>query len=175
MTPDLQRRRPILLRDARRASKLKGVEPQSTLTPLAKAATGFASIPALGIPNFLHSTRVVPVPQKGSGTMLFRPTANFSRYFRTKCGGNERTKRYQSCTARSSSRSLFVSRANSQDGGFSRVRGKREYPGSLRSFVSGMAVLALLVTQWVTRNESQSQMSGPILKRLLIRAFNPKS
>ena len=42
---------------------------QLTLVALAKAATGFGSIPMLFTPSRLHSTRVVPVPQKGSKTV----------------------------------------------------------------------------------------------------------
>lgn len=45
-----------------------GSADQSTLTRVAKHGRGLASIPTLGIPNFLHSTGVVPVPQKGSRT-----------------------------------------------------------------------------------------------------------
>ncbi len=35
---------------------------------LAKQATGFGSNPKAGMPSFLYSTIVVPVPQNGSST-----------------------------------------------------------------------------------------------------------
>jgi len=43
---------------------------QSVLTIQAKYGIGSASIPTAGIPFLLHSTIVVPVPQKGSSTKL---------------------------------------------------------------------------------------------------------
>jgi len=44
-------------------------ELRSAIAPrLANQAMGFASMPTLRIPSFLHSTRVVPVPQNGSRT-----------------------------------------------------------------------------------------------------------
>ena len=50
---------------------------QSTLTALAKCAIGWDSTPMLASPSFLHSTKVVPVPQKGSSTVP--PAANPKR------------------------------------------------------------------------------------------------
>src|SRR5437016_1958646 len=61
------------------------------------------------MPSFLHSTSVVPVPQKGSSTLCRDPIPNRDRYSRTRCGGKERTNRYQSCTGRSWGCSLLVS------------------------------------------------------------------
>ena len=52
---------------------------QSTLARLAKPAIGLRSIPTLGMPSFLHSTRVVPVPQNGSRTRCVESTPNVSR------------------------------------------------------------------------------------------------
>ena len=52
---------------------------QSTLARLAKPAIGLRSIPTLGMPSFLHSTSVVPVPQKGSRTCCVASTPNVSR------------------------------------------------------------------------------------------------
>lgn len=74
-------------------------------------------MPNAGIESFLHSTRVVPVPQNGSNTMLLDEIPNLSRYCLTKCGGNERTKRYQSWTGRSEASNLlaaafFLGRSN---------------------------------------------------------------
>ena len=74
----------------------RGSTPQSTLVRLANPAIGLASIPTLGMPSFLHSTSVVPVPQKGSSTRCVESIPNVARQSRTKCDGNERTKRYQS-------------------------------------------------------------------------------
>ena len=67
----------------------------------AKCDIGCASTPTLGNPSFLHSTTVVPVPQKGSRTHASAANSNRLMYSRTKCGGNESTNRYQSCAARS--------------------------------------------------------------------------
>ena len=52
---------------------------QSTLVRLAKPAIGLRSMPTLGMPSFLHSTSVVPVPQKGSSTRCVESTPNLSR------------------------------------------------------------------------------------------------
>ena len=49
---------------------------QLTLVLLAKAATGLGSTPMLPTPSLLHSTRVVPVPQKGSRTVCEGPIPN---------------------------------------------------------------------------------------------------
>src|SRR5437773_7599758 len=75
----------------------------------AKCDIGCASTPTLAIPIFLHSTIVVPVPQNGSRTHAFAPNSNRLMYSRTKCGGNESTKRYQSCAARSLASNRFES------------------------------------------------------------------
>lgn len=52
---------------------------QSTLVRLAKPAIGLRSMPTLGMPSFLHSTSVVPVPQKGSRTRCVESTPKVSR------------------------------------------------------------------------------------------------
>ncbi len=56
-----------------------GSTDQSTLTEVAKWAMGFRSSPTLATPRFLHSTRVVPVPQNGSRTVSSAPTPRRSR------------------------------------------------------------------------------------------------
>jgi len=89
-------------------SKPPGSGVQSTFTLEAKHGIGWASIPRAGILFFLHSTTVVPVPQKGSRTTCRELMPNLSRYSRMRCGGNERTKRYQSWTGRSSGSSLLA-------------------------------------------------------------------
>ena len=92
------------------ASNSSGSGFQSVLTTPANCATGLISIPTLGMPRFLHSMTVVPVPQKGSSTRVLAVAPKRSRYSPTRCGGKESTKRYQSCTARSSGASLLLSR-----------------------------------------------------------------
>ena len=55
-----------------------GSADQSTFTELAKDPMGFDSTPTLEMPSFLHSTSVVPVPQKGSRTVWERSTPSRS-------------------------------------------------------------------------------------------------
>lgn len=60
-------------------SKSSGPGSQSTFTALANADIGWASIPMLEMPSFLHSTSTVPVPQNGSRTRSAGPTPNRSQ------------------------------------------------------------------------------------------------
>ncbi len=89
-------------------SSASGSGVQLTLVLAAKQARGLASSPTLAIPCFLHSTRVVPVPQNGSSTASRDVKPKRSIYSRTRCGGNDNTNRYQSWHWRSSSRILLA-------------------------------------------------------------------
>jgi len=73
-----------------------------------ETSKGLASSPTLAIPCFLHSTRVVPVPQNGSSTVSCDVKPKRSIYSRTRCGGNDNTNRYQSWHWRSSSSILLA-------------------------------------------------------------------
>src|SRR6266851_2704804 len=48
------------------SSRRSGLSAQLVFTRAEKQLEGFASIPIESIPIFMHSTRVVPAPQKGS-------------------------------------------------------------------------------------------------------------
>lgn len=61
----------------RRSPSAAGV--QSVFTVEANRAIGIASRPMAETPRFRHSTRVVPVPQKGSSATVPGPAPNSSR------------------------------------------------------------------------------------------------